>query len=154
MFFPSSTFLELRLTGLQGDVMKESMNVAKSLAWNITPLERKKELLKYFEETKCQGLHIHCPEGAVSKDGPSAGTAITIAIYSLLNEKRIKNDVALTGEINLQGEVTAIGGLDLKIQGGVRAGVKTFLYPKANHKDFKDFLEIITSLPCINKFDF
>jgi ATP-dependent Lon protease len=82
MFYPSSTFLELRLTGLQGDVMKESMNVAKSLAWNITPLEKKKELLKNFEETKCQGLHIHCPEGAVSKDGPSAGTAITVAIYS------------------------------------------------------------------------
>ena len=154
MFFPSSTFLELRLTGLQGDVMKESMNVAKSLAWNITPLERKKELLKYFEETKCQGLHIHCPEGAVSKDGPSAGTAITIAIYSLLNEKRIKNDVAITGEINLQGEVTAIGGLDLKIQGGIRAGVKTFLYPKANHKDFKEFLEIYGEKDMVKGIEF
>jgi ATP-dependent Lon protease len=154
MFFPSSTFLELRLTGLQGDVMKESMNVAKSLAWNITPLERKKELLKYFEETKCQGLHIHCPEGAVSKDGPSAGTAITIAIYSLLNEKRIKNDVAITGEINLQGEVTAIGGLDVKIQGGIRAGVKTFLYPKANHKDFKEFLEIYGEKDMVKGIEF
>ena len=154
MFFPSSTFLELRLTGLQGDVMKESMNVAKSLAWNITPLDRKKELLKYFEETKCQGLHIHCPEGAVSKDGPSAGTAITIAIYSLLNEKKIKNDVAITGEINLQGEVTAIGGLDLKIQGGIRAGVKRFLYPKANHKDFKDFLEIYGEKDMVKGIEF
>jgi hypothetical protein len=141
MLFPSPTFLDLRLTGLQGDVMKESMNVAKSLAWNITPLEVKKELLKYFEETKCQGLHIHCPEGAVSKDGPSAGTAITIAIYSLLNKKSIKNTVAITGEINLQGEVTAIGGLDLKILGGIRAGVKTFLYPKSNNRDFKDFMD-------------
>jgi ATP-dependent Lon protease len=154
MLFPSSTFLELRLTGLQGDVMKESMNVAKSLAWNITPLERKKELLKYFEETKCQGLHIHCPEGAVSKDGPSAGTAITIAIYSLLNEKRIKNDVAITGEINLQGEVTAIGGLEIKIQGGIRAGVKTFLYPKANHKDFKEFLEIYGEKDMVKGIEF
>jgi ATP-dependent Lon protease len=154
MFFPSSTFLELRLTGLQGDVMKESMNVAKSLAWNITPLDRKKELLKYFEETKCQGLHIHCPEGAVSKDGPSAGTAITIAIYSLLNEKRIKNDVAITGEINLQGEVTAIGGLEIKIQGGIRAGVKTFLYPKSNHKDFKEFLEIYGEKEMVKGIEF
>ena len=154
MLFPSSTFLELRLTGLQGDVMKESMNVAKSLAWNITPLERKKELLKYFEETKCQGLHIHCPEGAVSKDGPSAGTAITIAIYSLLNEKRIKNDVAITGEINLQGEVTAIGGLDIKIQGGIRAGVKTFLYPKSNHKDYKDFIEIYGEKDMVKGIEF
>lgn len=154
MFFPSSTFLELRLTGLQGDVMKESMNVAKSLAWNITPLDRKKELIKYFEETKCQGLHIHCPEGAVSKDGPSAGTAITIAIYSLLNEKRIKNDIAITGEINLQGEVTAIGGLDIKIQGGIRAGVKTFLYPKSNHKDYKDFIEIYGEKDMVKGIEF
>jgi len=142
MFYPSSTFLELRLTGLQGDVMKESMNVAKSLAWNITPLEKKKELIKYFEETKCQGLHIHCPEGAVSKDGPSAGTAITIAIFSLFNNKRIKNNIAITGEINLQGEVTAIGGLDSKIIGGIRAGIEIFLYPKSNNRDFNEFMNI------------
>ena len=142
MFYPSSTFLELRLTGLQGDVMKESMNVAKSLAWNITPLEKKKELIKYFEETKCQGLHIHCPEGAVSKDGPSAGTAITMAIFSLFNNKRIKNNIAITGEINLQGEVTAIGGLDSKIVGGIRAGIETFLYPKSNNRDFNEFMNI------------
>jgi Lon protease (S16) C-terminal proteolytic domain/ATPase family associated with various cellular activities (AAA) len=141
MLFPSTAFLELRLTGLQGDVMKESMNVAKSLAWKLTPHERKKELVKIFEETKCQGLHVHCPQGAVSKDGPSAGTAITIAIYSLLNDKAIRNDVAITGEINLQGQVTAIGGLDYKILGGIRGGVKTFLFPKANHRDYVDFME-------------
>jgi len=141
MLFPSSSFLELRLTGLQGDVMKESMNVAKSLAWKLTPMERKKELQKSFEETKCQGLHIHCPQGSVSKDGPSAGTAITIAIYSLLNNKKINNTIAITGEINLQGQVTAIGGLDAKIIGGIRAGVKTFLYPEANTKEYEDFIE-------------
>jgi ATP-dependent Lon protease len=154
MFFPSTTFLDLKLTGLQGDVMKESMNVAKTLAWNLTSLERKKILIKEFEETKCQGLHIHCPEGAVSKDGPSAGTAITIAIYSLLNNRPIKNNIAITGEINLQGEVTAIGGLDLKIQGGIRAGVKRFLYPKANHKDFKDFLEIYGEKDMVKGIEF
>jgi ATP-dependent Lon protease len=141
MFFPSASFLELRLTGLQGDVMKESMNVAKSLAWKLTSLEKKKSLLKVFEETKCQGLHIHCPQGAVAKDGPSAGTAITVAIYSLLNNFTINNTTAITGEINLQGQVTAIGGLDAKILGGIRAGVKTFLYPEANHKDYEDFME-------------
>lgn len=141
MFFPSSSFLELRLTGLQGDVMKESMNVAKSLAWKLTSLEKKKSLLKVFEETKCQGLHIHCPQGAVAKDGPSAGTAITIAIYSLLNNLTISNTIAITGEINLQGQVTAIGGLDAKILGGIRAGVKTFFYPESNHKDYDDFME-------------
>jgi ATP-dependent Lon protease len=141
MFFPSTTFLDLKLTGLQGDVMKESMNVAKTLAWDLTPLERKKELIKTFEETKCQGLHIHCPEGAVSKDGPSAGVAITVAIYSLFNKKPVINTVAITGEINLQGEVTAIGGLDLKILGGITAGVKTFLYPSKNNREFLDFME-------------
>jgi len=136
MFYPTASFLELRLTGLQGDVMKESMNVAKSLAWNLTPMETKKARVAEFEVTKCQGLHIHCPEGAVSKDGPSAGTAITVAIYSLFNNKKIRNDVAITGEINLQGEVTAIGGLDVKIMGGIRAGIKTFLYPSENERDF------------------
>ena len=139
LFFPSSTFLELKLTGLQGDVMKESMNVAKSLAWKLTDDKIKKNWLKKFEDTKDQGLHIHCPEGSVSKDGPSAGAAITVAIYSLLNNKRIKNDVALTGEISLNGEITAIGGLDNKIIGGIRSGIKTFLYPKMNNKDFKDW---------------
>ena len=79
-FFPSSTFLDLKLTGLQGDVMKESMNVAKTLAWKLTDDERKVKLLEKFEKDKLQGIHIHCPEGAVPKDGPSAGTAITVAI--------------------------------------------------------------------------
>jgi ATP-dependent Lon protease len=139
LFFPSSTFLELKLTGLQGDVMKESMNVAKSLAWNLTNVEIKKRWLKVFDETKDQGLHIHCPEGSVSKDGPSAGAAITVAIYSLLNKIPIKNDVALTGEISLNGEITAIGGLDNKIIGGIRSGITTFLYPKANNKQFTEW---------------
>jgi ATP-dependent Lon protease len=139
LFFPSSVFLDLQLTGLQGGVMKESMNVAKTLAWNLTNNEAKKKLLKHFEETKCQGLHIHCPEGAISKDGPSAGAAITTAIYSLFNEIQIKNNIAITGEISLSGEITAIGGLDLKIMGGIKAGVKTFLYPKANARDFNEW---------------
>jgi ATP-dependent Lon protease len=115
------------------------MNVAKTLAWNLTNTETKKRLLKHFEETKCQGLHIHCPEGAISKDGPSAGAAITTAIYSLFNEIQIINNIAITGEISLNGEITEIGGLDNKITGGIRAGVKTFLYPKANSRDFQDW---------------
>lgn len=139
MLFPSSNFLELRLTGLQGDVMKESMNVAKTLAWDLTSEKRIKTLLKQFSDTKKQGLHIHCPEGAISKDGPSAGTAITVAIYSIFNNKKINNTVAITGEINLQGQVTPIGGLDVKIIGGIKAGVETFLYPKGNERDFEEW---------------
>jgi len=137
LFYPSSSFLELQLTGLQGDVMKESMNVAKTLAWNLTEDTTKHQWLEYFKETMCQGLHIHCPEGGISKDGPSAGAAITTAIYSLLNKKKIKNTVAITGEITLNGDITAIGGLDIKISYGIKAGVTTFLYPKDNHREYQ-----------------
>jgi len=154
MFYPCSSFLELRLTGLQGDVMKESMNVAKSLAWSLTPDERKRVLLTNFEDTKCQGLHIHCPQGAVSKDGPSAGTAITCAIYSLLNGRKIKKNIAITGEINLQGQVTAIGGLDVKILGGIRAGVTTFLYPTANTIEYVEFIEKYCENPILESIRF
>ena len=138
-YFPSATFLELRLTGLQGDVMKESMNVAKTLAWSLTSNERKTDLMLQFETTRNQGIHIHCPEGAVSKDGPSAGAAITLAIYSLFNDIPIENKASITGEITLQGDITAIGGLDCKILGSVRAGVNTILYPKSNQSDFEEF---------------
>ena len=140
-FFPSSTFLDLKLTGLQGDVMKESMNVAKTLAWKLTDDKRKKELLEEFEKHKLQGIHIHCPEGSVPKDGPSAGTAITVAIFSLLNDKKINHKLAITGEINLQGRVTAIGGLELKILGGIKAGITHFLFPKENETQYNLFLE-------------
>ena len=140
-FFLTNNLLDLKLTGQQGDVMKESMNVAKTLAWNLTSDETKAELVKNFEKSKNQGIHIHCPEGAVPKDGPSAGTAITTCIYSILNNKKIKNDYAITGEINLQGKVTQIGGLDLKIIGGIKAGVKNFIYPEENKIDFDKFYE-------------
>jgi len=140
-FVLSGSMLDMKLTGMQGDVMKESMAVSKSLAWSLTPQEKKDELLKKFEATKSQGIHIHCPEGAVPKDGPSAGTAITTCVYSLLNDIPIRNDIAITGEMNLQGQVTAIGGLDLKILGGITAGVKLFLFPKENERDFEDFMK-------------
>ena len=152
--FPTSNFLELKLTGLQGDVMKESMNVAKTLAWNLTNDKQKAILLKKFNDTKCQGIHVHCPQGAVSKDGPSAGTAITIAIYSLFNSLKIKNNIAITGEINLQGQVTAIGVLESKILGGIRGGVTTFLFPKSNSRDFKEFMEKYDSKSIISNINF
>jgi ATP-dependent Lon protease len=133
---PTSTFLELRLTGMQGDVMKESMNVAKSLAWSLLNDSERAACLERFEKTKEQGIHIHCPDGATPKDGPSAGAAITSAIYSLLSGKPIKHDIAMTGEINLQGYITEIGGLEHKIFGGTKAGIQTFLYPVSNQRDF------------------
>ena len=140
-FFPSGTLLDLKLTGMQGDVMKESMSVAKTLAWNLCSSTIQNKLIKKFEKSKSQGIHVHCPEGAVPKDGPSAGTAITIAIYSLLTGKKIPNTIAITGEMNLSGNVTKIGGLDLKILGGIKAGVKKFLFPKENELDFNKIKE-------------
>ena len=96
-----------------------------------------------MEKTKLHGvLHIHCSRGCgTPKDGPSAGTAITVVLYSLFSNRKIKNDIAITGEICLQGRVTAIGGLDLKILGGIRAGVKTFIYPSENNQDFLKFMD-------------
>ena len=140
-FWPSNNFMDLKLTGLQGDVMKESMSVAKTLAWKLTDKKTQNKLSKHFDKTKLQGIHIHCPEGSVPKDGPSAGTAITVSIFSLLNKKKIKNNIAITGEINLQGKVSAIGGLELKILGGLKAGIKTFIYPDENQKDYLKFIE-------------
>ena len=136
-FFYSSKFLELKLTGMQGDIMKESMEVAKTLAFSLLTNEEALAITKKAEESKMQGIHIHVPEGATPKDGPSAGTAITLVIYSLLTNKKIKNNIAITGEICLQGNISAIGGLDLKIIGGLRAGATTFYYPKENAKDYK-----------------
>jgi ATP-dependent Lon protease len=154
LFYPTNIFLELKLTGLQGDVMKESMNVAKTLAWNLTNAKMKKHWLKIFNDSKCQGLHIHCPEGSVSKDGPSAGAAITVAIYSLLNKNKIPNDIAITGEINLQGEITAIGGLESKIIGGTKAGIKKFFFPESNERDFVNFKNNTKDKYCRNDITF
>jgi ATP-dependent Lon protease len=135
---PSEKAMDLKLTGTQGDVMKESMNVALTLAYNLSP-----EAIKAAITTSQSGsgIHIHCPDGSTPKDGPSAGTAITTALYSLFNNRKIKNTIAITGEITLDGNVTAIGGLDLKILGGIKAGVKEFIYPKENEKDFNGFME-------------
>lgn len=139
---PSQQFLSLHLTGMQGDVMKESMNVALTLAWELTDHSIKTELRSQHSLDKTiNGVHIHCPEGSTPKDGPSAGTAITTAIYSMLNNKKIKYNIAITGEICLNGNVTEIGGLDLKILGAIKAGVKEILFPVENMKDYNKFMD-------------
>jgi len=136
-FVPSTNMFDLQLTGMQGDVMKESMQVAKTLALKLLSKEALYSLAKSSKDAPFKsGIHIHVPEGAMKKDGPSAGTAITIAMYSLLSKKPIKYDLAITGEICLSGLVTAIGGLEQKIIGGIKAGAKHFLYPEENQKDF------------------
>jgi ATP-dependent Lon protease len=150
---PSEKFLHLHLTGMQGDVMKESMNVALTLAWNLTSIERRDQIWSE-QHNNLNGIHIHCPEGATPKDGPSAGTAITTTIYSLLNNKKIKYNIAITGEITLDGKVTEIGGLDLKFLGGIKAGVTEFIYPKENQKDYASFMEKYKDDELINGIKF
>ena len=153
-YYPCGTFLDLKLSGLQGDVMKESMTVAKTLAWSLLSKDKMKELQKEMDETKHQGIHIHVPEGATPKNGPSAGTAITVVLYSLFSNRRIRHDIAITGEMCLQGKVTGIGGLNLKILGGIKAGVKCFIFPKDNDKDFKEFMEKYENTPLIEGIEF
>ena len=134
--------------------MKESMNVAKTIAWKLTSSSRKEKLIKEFEKTKIRGIHIHCPEGATPKDGPSAGGAITTALYSLFNDKKINRQLAMTGEINIRGNITAIGGLELKIKGGIRGGVTKFIYPEENHKDFVKFKERYENIENLDEIEF
>ena len=92
---------------MQGDVMKESMICAKTLAWNLIPKNIKKEINDEIASFGNFGLHIHCPEAATPKDGPSAGTAITSAIYSVFTGQPIRNDIAITGEMDLDGNVVS-----------------------------------------------
>ena len=93
---------------------------------------------KIFEE---QDLHIHVPEGAVNKDGPSAGITITTALISLLKNKSVDNTIAMTGEITLRGRVLPIGGLKEKIIGAHRAGITKIFLPKENEKDLDEVPE-------------
>ena len=112
--------------------MKESMRVSKTLAWNLLT-EEERQLIK---DKNTFGLHIHCPEAAQPKDGPSAGVAITIAILSVLKSKQIDNMVAITGEIDLNGNIHAIGGLESKLEGAKQAGIRKVLIPELNKEHF------------------
>jgi ATP-dependent Lon protease len=141
-FFPSENFLELKLTGLQQEVMRESMHISLTVAWNLTTEEKKKEIRQLYDgKNNKYGINIHPGDGSVQKDGPSAGGIITIVLYSLLNNIPIKPQMAMTGEIQMSGDITAIGGLNHKILGSIKAGVKEFIYPKENKKDFDEFYE-------------
>ena len=132
---PSERMLDLSMTGSQGDVMKESVQVAKTIAWSLLDDDKKDEYRSEEAKKKPFGIHIHTPEGAVPKDGPSAGAAMTLAIYSLLSGIPVKNNVAMTGEIDLSRNVRAIGGLPAKLNGARRAGANLALIPKENEDD-------------------
>ena len=130
-----------KLTGSQGDVMKESMSCALTLSWNILPKEIQDNIFNKNNKNRGIGLHIHCPEASTPKDGPSAGCAIVTAIISRICNIPIKNTVAMTGEIDLNGNIHEIGGLDAKLNGALMAGVKKVLIPFDNKKDYLKIIE-------------
>src|SRR5579875_140063 len=121
------------LTGQLGDVMKESARIALSFLRS-----RGAELELPVGDLKDRGVHIHVPAGAVPKDGPSAGVTMTTALASLLSGRRVRDDVAMTGEVSLTGRVLPIGGVKQKLLAAHRAGLTTVLIPKRNEPDLDD----------------
>ncbi|KAI9801802.1 MAG: hypothetical protein M1825_003175 [Sarcosagium campestre] len=127
----------VQLTGKLGEVLKESVEVA--LTWvKAHAFELGLTADPTDDIMKQRGVHVHCPAGAVPKDGPSAGLAHTIALISLFSGKPVPPTLAMTGEISLRGRVTAVGGIKEKLIGALRAGVKTVLLPERNRKDAAD----------------
>lgn len=127
----------VQLTGKLGDVLKESVEVAltwvKAHAYELALTHDPSE-----DIMKSRSIHVHCPSGAIPKDGPSAGLAHTIALVSLFSGKSVPPTIAMTGEVSLRGKVMPVGGIKEKLIGALRAGVKKVLLPNANKKDVKD----------------
>lgn len=130
----------VQLTGKLGDVLKESVEVAltwvKAHAFELGLTHDANE-----DILKDRSVHVHCPSGAIPKDGPSAGLAHTIALISLFSGKAVPPQIAMTGEVSLRGRVMPVGGIKEKLIGALRAGVKTVLLPNHNRKDVKDLPE-------------
>ena len=121
---------KLIITGQLGDVMKESAQIALSLVKSMFP-----DKAELFEKND---LHIHVPEGAVPKDGPSAGITLTTAVASLVADRPVSPKIAMTGEVSLRGSVSAIGGLPEKLMAAERAGITKAFIPAENEEDLKD----------------
>jgi endopeptidase La len=136
----------LKLTGNQKKIMRESILYSFTTAINLINLKQKEIFFNKYPG----GLHIHNPEAATPKDGPSAGVAFTLAFLSVMLDKKIKHNIALTGEIDLYGNVTKIGGVRYKVQGAFKANVNTVYLPKENEEDVdklkKELPEIFDNL--------
>lgn len=132
---PSESKFKLTLTGSLGKVMTESISCSKTLALSLLPKNIFEKINNECKENTF-GIHINGTGASTPKEGPSAGSAITTVIISLLTGIAIKNDIAMTGEVNLYGTVHAIGGLEAKLEGARKAGVKLVLVPKENEDDY------------------
>lgn len=130
----------IETTGSLGDVMKESAKIAVSYVRNVAD---KYNISKDFYKEK--DIHIHAPEGAVPKDGPSAGVTMTTALVSALSGMPVRSDVAMTGEITLHGKVLPIGGLREKTMAAYKAGLKTVIVPEANRSDIDEIDDVVKS---------
>lgn len=131
---------EVKLTGQMGDVMKESAMTAISYLRSIAGTYQIKP--EYFKE---HDIHIHIPEGAVPKDGPSAGITMATAVFSAMTNRKVRPEIAMTGEITLRGRILPIGGLKEKTLAAKQAGMKTVLVPAKNEKDVEEISEEIKS---------
>ena len=130
---------ELKLTGRMGDVMKESAMAGLSYVRSLAPDYGVDK--EFFQEND---IHIHIPEGATPKDGPSAGITMATAMLSAIIKREVRADVAMTGEITLRGRVLPIGGLKEKLLAAKNAGMKTVCIPKENEKDLEEISKEIT----------
>ena len=130
---------EIMLTGQLGDVMKESARAGISY---IRSVSKKYAIAEDFFEK--HDIHVHIPEGAVPKDGPSAGITMATAILSAVTGKKVRADLAMTGEITLRGHVLPIGGLKEKLLAAKNAGIQTVLIPKENTADVEELSSEIT----------
>lgn len=131
---------EIKLTGKQGDTMKESVVCSLTVALEWLKLNNY-DVDNLMKNNVKNGFHIHTPDGATPKDGPSAGCAFTCAFISRILNRMIRNDIAMTGEIELTGAVSKIGGLEFKLQGAKKAGIKTVYVPVDNMKDIDEIKE-------------